>query len=334
MKKLTHYILPILVACATTLQAQDYHLSHYDAAPLYLNPALTGMSHDMEGDFRASINSRNQWRALGTKPFTTYYAGYDMVLKKGDERFGAGGYIINNRGGIGNFNTFNFMASGAYDIIKSGSPHVLRTGLNMGLMNKSFRFDNYSFDNQYSNTTGDFDQSLAHNENFMSSSLFRFDAAFGVYYKYADDSKIYTPAVGIALHHVTMPKENFSDAEARLPIRWVAHTDCKIITNEKTFVTPKVLFMQQAKAMELNMGFNFGYKINNDFAIVPGFYYRNKDAFVADLGIQFANNMLRFSYDINNSYLSQFTGGRGAFEISLVMVGEKGKPILPAMSFR
>ena len=332
--KIFLYTSFVLAVGVNSLQAQDYHLSHYDAAPLYLNPALTGMSQDVEGDFRITTDTRTQWRALGVKPFTTYYAGYDMVLRKGDERFGVGGYIINNRGGIGNFNTFNFMVSGAYDIIKSGSPHVLRTGLNMGLMNKSFRFDNYLFDSQYSQTSGDFDSGMPSNENMLSSSIFRFDAAFGVYYKYTDDSKAFTPAVGLALHHVTMPRENFSDAEARLPIRWVVHTDCKIVTGEKTFVTPKVLFMQQAKATELNAGFNFGYKINDDFALVPGFYYRNKDAFVADIGIQFGKNTLRFSYDINTSYLSRFTGGRGAFEISLVMIGEKGKPIIPAISFR
>jgi type IX secretion system PorP/SprF family membrane protein len=330
--KSTQYIVSLLIAFgAMTLTAQDYHLSQYDAAPLYLNPALAGLSHDVEGDYRVTIDSRSQWRALGNKPFSTQYAGFDMVMHQWDKRFGVGGYLINNRGGIGSFNTFNFMASGAYDIINdASSPHVLRTGLNIGLMNKSVKFDNYSFDSQYSYLNGGFDQSLNNNENNLNNSLFRFDAAMGIYYKYVEKGKPYQPAAGLSVHHFTMPRDAFFETRARLPMRWVFHTDCFFELNEKMYITPKVLFMHQAKANELNVGLSYGYIINEEYSIIPGIYYRNKDAFVFDIGFKFANNILRLGYDVNTSYLSQFTGGRGAFEVSLVVVGVKGKSVLPS----
>jgi type IX secretion system PorP/SprF family membrane protein len=331
MKSTKYMILLCIVLETMTFTAQDYHLSQYDAAPMYLNPALTGGTHDIEGDFRASINSRSQWRALGNKPFSTQYAGFDMVTHAWDKRIGVGGYLINNRGGVGGFNTFNFMLSGAYDIINdASSPHVLRTGLNLGLMNKSVKFDNFMFDTQYSYVDGGFDQNLNNYENNLNNSLFRFDAAFGIYYKYADASKSYKPSAGLSIHHITMPRDAFFESNDRLHLRWVFHTDCWIDLNDNMYILPKILYMNQGKASELNVGLSYGYKINDDYAIVPGFYYRNKDAFVIDIGFKFANNILRIGYDINTSYLSQYTGGRGAFEISLVVLGIKGKSFLPS----
>jgi type IX secretion system PorP/SprF family membrane protein len=330
--KIFKYTLSLFIVLGTmTLTAQDYHLSQYDAAPLYLNPALTGLSHDVEGDYRITINSRSQWRALGNKPFSTQYAGYDMVMNEWGKRFGVGGYLINNRGGIGSFNTFNFMLSGAYDIINdASSPHILRSGINIGLMNKSVRFDNYSFDSQYSYVNGGFDQNLNNYENNLNNSLFRFDAALGIYYKYADESNSYKPSAGLSVHHITMPKDAFFETNARLPMRWVFHTDCWFDLNDQMYLLPKVLYMNQGKANELNLGLSYGYKFNDEYSIIPGFYYRNKDAFVFDIGFKFANNILRLGYDINTSYLSQYTGGRGAFEISLVVLGIKGKSVLPS----
>ena len=38
--------------------AQDPHLSLYDAAPLFLNPAMTGV---FEGDWRLHGQYRTQW---------------------------------------------------------------------------------------------------------------------------------------------------------------------------------------------------------------------------------------------------------------------------------
>ena len=67
--------------------AQDYHLSHYDAAPLYLNPALTGMSKDIRGDYRITSDFRSQWKSLGIKQYKTFYVGYDMPIIKKENRF-------------------------------------------------------------------------------------------------------------------------------------------------------------------------------------------------------------------------------------------------------
>ena len=64
----------------SSLYAQDYHLSQYEASPLYLNPAATGIfGFDfLEYDVRFGVNYRQQWRSIRSQyvdiptPFTTY----------------------------------------------------------------------------------------------------------------------------------------------------------------------------------------------------------------------------------------------------------------------
>src|SRR5206468_2671076 len=97
------------------IKAQDFHLTQYDAFPLYLNPALTGNYPNEEGaDYKIAQVFRSQWHSVVSKPFTTYGLSIDHVIK----RFGVGGYLLNNRVGAINFNTFNFQLSGSYSITK------------------------------------------------------------------------------------------------------------------------------------------------------------------------------------------------------------------------
>src|SRR5687767_13803302 len=108
MKNFRKYIL-IFCSAAATLQAQDFHLSLYDAGPLFLNPAMTGL---VEGKMRAHGQYRNQWNSVAFKPFTTALVSFDMPKDK----WGFGGQVTNMRAGIGNYNVLQILGSVAYDV--------------------------------------------------------------------------------------------------------------------------------------------------------------------------------------------------------------------------
>ena len=55
--------------------AQDVHTTQFYASPLTLNPALTG---GFDGQLRASLNYRDQWRGLLPSPFVTTSASLDF----------------------------------------------------------------------------------------------------------------------------------------------------------------------------------------------------------------------------------------------------------------
>jgi type IX secretion system PorP/SprF family membrane protein len=315
------------------LKAQDPHLSQYDAFPVYLNPSLTGNYLGEDADYRISSVYRSQWRALTPKPYTTYGVAYDQTVK----RFGVGGYILNDKEGVGNYNTLNVQLSGSYLITDPKiSPHLLSTGLQMGMFYKSFNPNSLLFDSQYDNSTGTLNSNINSGENFQRNSLVNFDANMGIFYKYRDVTKKWWPYVGLSVFHVNQPKENFGGYTSKLPVRWDAQAGCDFIINEKIKLTPTVMYLNQASSSELNMGVLWNYRLKDDknvkYDLLMGLNYRLKDAIIIQAGLKKDNIALRISYDINTSYLTYYTTGKGAFEMTLVIYGKKGTPVFKSMA--
>lgn len=316
------------------LRAQDPHLTQYDAFPVYLNPSLTGNYLGEDADYRVSAVYRTQWRALTSKPYSTYGVAYDQAIK----RFGVAGYILDDKSGVGNYNTMNVQLSGSYMITDpKTSPHLLSTGVQMGIFYKSFNPNSLLFDSQYDNTTGTLNSNINSGEYFQKTNLVNFDANMGIFYKYRDAQKKYWPYVGLSLFHINQPRENFvGTTVSRLPIRWDAQAGCDFMVNEKLKLTPTVLYMNQARASELNMGVLSSYRLtsskNAKYDLLLGLNYRLKDAFIVQMGIKKDNIALRMSYDINGSYLNSYTNGRGGFEMTLIITGKKGTPVFKSMS--
>ena len=304
------------------LNAQDFHLSQYDAAVLYLNPALTGSYFQEKTDYRICADYRSQWKSVSGNPYSTAYLSFDMPVN----RYGIGGYIINNHAGAGGFNSFNFMLSGTYQITNHNTgPHFLSVGLQAGLLNKGFNPDNFTYDSQYSGSSSSgFDANLSSNETFTKTNILKFDANMGVYYKYKQKFTKLNPFVGLSVFHVTMPDESFTDEEKRLPVRMSLHGGTDIHINKGFKLTPKILFMTQDKATEINAGILGFYNIRETkYDVILGLDYRVKDAVIIQFGIKQDGHQFRVSYDINTSYLNKFSGNRGGIEFSLIFSGRK-----------
>lgn len=326
MKKLN-----ILLACAASFcflqgKGQDFHLSQYDAAPLYLNPSLTGMYFGEEDDdFRINAGYRNQWGSIAQKPFTTAYLSYDMNM----DRFGAGGFLINNRSGTGNLNSLSFFASGSYSVTNLSSPHKILTGLQLGLFHKSFDPTKFTYDSQYSESEGGFDSGLSSGETFERNSKLNFDANVGVYYRFLEEGKRVSPYFGFTIFHATRPNESFTVTKSKIPMRFLVNGGAQIKTGDNLVLEPVLLFMHQADAREINGGLRAWYEMKDSpYKLLAGFDYRVEDAMVFHLGIKYFSHLFRISYDHNFSYLNAYTKGRGGFELSLILMGSKGKPLI------
>lgn len=320
MKKILIYFILI---CSYTISAQDFHISQYDVLTLYNNPGLTGVYHDEQKvDYKFYLTHRSQWKSIGIKPFKTYSLAYDMKYK----RFGIGALLLNNRSGAGNFNTLNFLLSGSYFIIKDPeSPHTINAGIQMGLINKSFDSQKYLYESQYNSSTGMLDENIASGEMYAKTSILKFDANLGIFYSYNDKEKKYHPFVGFSIYHLTKPNESFTSTQSKMPMRFNFNAGCEFIVSEKVKLTPSILYMNQAKASEFNIGTKGTYRIKEKNDVIYGLNYRWKDALIVHAGFRKDNLLFRMSYDINMSYLSTYTGYRGGFELSLVVSGKKGE---------
>ena len=232
--------------------AQDAHLSQFDVSPLYLNAAMTGM---YQGNYRAHIAYRNQWSSFVNNPWTTSMISYDMPF----EKFGFGGFILNNSAGVGGFNSFTFNVSAAYEITQDPKLYNhLSVGLQLGFINKSFNPSNYLFDNQYSTENGGgFDNNLPIGETFEKTSVWIPESSMGIYYYNSNNTEMITGFGGISLIHLTAPKEDFIttlDDDNNLPRKLIVHGGVKYKMNSDLLLKPMVLYMRQKNVTEINLG--------------------------------------------------------------------------------
>ncbi|MFN6378444.1 MAG: PorP/SprF family type IX secretion system membrane protein [Flavobacteriales bacterium] len=322
MKK--NFILTVIVLMFSlvgiSIKAQDFHLSQFDMLPLYYNPAQTGMYSAKDNiKYRFAGTYRSQWQKLNGKPYSAVGAGYDMKMK----RFGAGLLLMNHIAGASNFDTFSMAASGAYQITDPKSKdHFLSTGFQIGLYQKKFSQRDLLFENQYNSAFG-LDPTLPNGEDLPDMSILKFDASFGIFYKYTDKKKRFDPSIGLSLYHINRPNESFTGQTARLPMRFNGIFNCDVYLGEYITVTPSVLYMSQAKAREINAGIITAYKLQNTgYSVLGGAAVRVQDSVVLHLGMRHKNNTFRISYDIVTSDLMRYSGRRGGFEMGFIYCGK------------
>lgn len=315
-------ILGLVLLLSTQSKAQDFHLSQYDAAPLFLNPALVGQ---FEGKYRVHGHYRTQWGSLSSKSFKTAAVSFDMPF----EKFAFGGQILNRRAGAGDYNDLAIIVNAGYSFtFDKQETHKISFGLQGGVVQKSVNFDNLYFENQYTTASGgSFDQSLPTGENVGGQNFWIPDVNLGFVYYYGKDQVRINPFLGASVFHLTQPKETFYGTDNKLPMRYVAHTGAKVNISERIQLAPKIIFMRQRNAQEINYGMLAHYHLGGTGVIVLfGPTYRSSDAFILEGGAKFGNYEARVSYDFNTSSLSDFSDGKGGFEISLTYIPRIIKP--------
>jgi type IX secretion system PorP/SprF family membrane protein len=318
----TIFCQAVLIVMSFSVYAQDIHLSQYDASPVMLNPALTGMKKNMK--YRVTNQYRNQWDAITRKSYTSSALAYDMPYK---EKWGLGGFILNDNSSR-TFNAFTFVLSGAHDITPANQDkYHMVVGIQAGIIYKSIRRTNFTFDQQY--TDGTFDSDLPSGESFETAKRILPDINFGFGYFSTDDSKKYHPYGGIAISHCTNPKENFlSEGETtKLPLKYVIYGGSKLIVNDKITLDPNLLLMKQRNAWEINIGTKAFYAIEGaDFDLIGGLNYRWKDAVIGHIGMFYKNFIYSVSYDLNVSKLRAYSKYKGGFEFYVTFFKKIGGP--------
>ena len=218
-------------------KAQDWHLSMYDAAPMYLNPAMTGV---VDGEWRVHAHYRNQWSSVNFKPYNTALVSFDMPVGK----WGFGGQIINYRAGIGNYNALQGLASAAYTVpITRNKAHVLSIGIQGGATQKRVEYQLHTFNNQYTTTNGGgFDNGLPNGESFNGQAFVIPDLNAGILYYYAKQQSRINPFIGASVFNLLTPKESWYGATNKLPMRFYVHAGTRVNITETIYLIPKVLW--------------------------------------------------------------------------------------------
>lgn len=304
--------MAMLIAIST--YGQDGQLSQYEAAPIILNPSLTGMYEN--ADFRMSSNVRSQWNSLSSSFITTAFA-YDVSF---EHRYGVGAYI-NNYNMAGIMNTFQFGATAAYNVSDEKADHTLSVGATLGLIYKKVNDEELLWDVQYND--GYFDNDLPTGESVQKGGRLMPEVALGMAYRSTSMNKRFNPFGNFAIFHLTTPDEAILRVtKSDLPIRYSVNGGVRMEVANNTYLTPMGLYMRQGKDQQINAGLMGEYALSGTgYRVLGGVSYRSNDAVIAHVGLRHHGAQYRFSYDINTSPLSSYTNNNGAYEFSIIYKG-------------
>jgi len=303
------------------IQAQDIHFSQFYNSPLTLNPSLTGY---MNGNFRLGAIYRNQWRDV-TKPYVTTSASFDMPIQKGfgdDDMMGVGVVFFHDQSGTVNLATISVNASFAYHkVLGVNKTHVLSGGLQVGYVQKKVDLSNAIFADQMDGSLTPVNPS-ADVSNIQNVNSEQLNVGLSYAVKAGSRANIF---LGGALFNITKPKQSFVIGnDDRLPMRAVGQGSVEIKVSEKVKLIPSIIYMNQGKTYEVNVGFAMDYEFAKDVDFLLGGYYRGgMDAAIPMVGLSIKNFQLAASYDVNVSTLKQSSNYKGAFEVSLLYVNKK-----------
>jgi len=311
----------IVIASFSKMKAQDVHLSMYDAAPLFLNPAMTGL---FDGEWRLHGQYRTQWKAVNYKPYNTSLISFDKPYKK----WGFGAQISNLSAGIGNYNVLQGLVSASYSIpLDLSKFHNISFGVQGGVTQKHVEYQLHTFNNQYTNKDGGgFNTNLTTGEEFNAQRFYLPALNAGALYYHAKQQSFLNPFIGVSVFNLIKSKETFFDDDNSTYNRYYMHLGTRVNFTELFYILPKMLIMNQGNFNEQTYAADIGYYLKNtDLYLLGGLVYRNDDAFIVSLGAKKNNITGKVAYDINSSSLISASTGRGAFEISITYIKNNKK---------
>jgi type IX secretion system PorP/SprF family membrane protein len=311
----------IALSFSGAVAAQDVHFSQFYNAPLLLNPSLTGK---INGSFRAGVIYRNQWFGAlnGRTAFSTPMVSFDMPIRLNNgDAFGVGGYVVNDRSSGGLLSRIQVVLSGAYHKgFGDDNNHSLSLGFQAGFNQRKLDAAGMNFSTMLGDNFN-FDPSLPSQENFGETNT-NFDLSTGLSWSSKLSEKFYM-SFGVAAYNLITPYNTFNTNEEDNMRRITATFSSDIRLSQKFSLLPSVIYQNQAKAQETNLGLAGAIDFSKDFVFFAGAYYRVKDAVIPYIGADYKGFRMGLSYDFNASSLNQIETSKnvGAVEVSLMYIG-------------
>ncbi len=339
MKKYTLFLL-LLLLVGTDLRAQDKHFTQFYAAPLTLNPALSGA---FNGRYRFSAIYRDQWRNVLENPFTTFAGALDLRFpiqnynSRSTDAAGVGLLFYTDKVPEFDFSTTQIAVSGAFHkSLNVQNNQYLSLGAQLGLTQRNVNYTDLVFSDQFNGATG---YGGTTQEELPRNNFSFADLAVGLNYTYAPRNGIGIFA-GAALHHILKPQVGFYfDKDEpdellsnKLFQKITGHFSLQIPLGADVQLLPRALVNAQGPHLEINAGSNIRFRLGEfgSTAFHIGGWARpvqneqedlNLAAVILMTGIEYNGVLLGFSYDASFSDLQANQFGRSAFEVSIAYLG-------------
>ena len=335
---MTKSLIPLFLLLAlfslNTACAQDQQFTQFYAAPLTLNPALTGA---FEGKYRVGTVYRDQWRKVLDAPVRTFALAADLRFDAGkkkvkEDAVGIGLLFTNDKAGIVDFSTTQIAVSAAFHkSLGVNNKQYLSLGVQGGLTQRNVSYASLRFHDQFDGVTG---YTFATEEALPENNFSFSDINLGLNYtaQMGRNGRVYA---GAAFHHASQPRTAFFEKAtvgAKLFPRYSAQVAANIPLSRdgRVSLLPRFLVASQGPHLQVNTGANFRMAMGQygGSALHLGGWARpvrnsdgmGLDALVALAGIEFNNVLIGLSYDLNLKALGA-NQRQGAFEISVAYLG-------------
>jgi len=248
-----------------------------------------------------------------------------MSRKKVRKGFSAIGVdIFHDKAGDAQMKTLQGNLSYAYHIYLNRES-TIGAGIYAGFAQRSINNSSLQWMNQHDGSS--YNASLPSGEPSDGTSLITYpDFGGGIHYEYGRDKIDF--GAGMSLFHATRPAYSFYGTGEVLNMQVVGYANALIRTNNRNVaLVPGLIYFQQGKSSELFLGTMFRYTLKQESgfghkgaAIALGAHYRNKDAVIPVVMLEFTKLNIGLSYDVNVSKLKTASDGKGGFEISIRFV--------------
>lgn len=295
-------------------KAQDAQFSQFFAAPLYLNPAFTGVTKE----HRFVANYRNQWRNIANG-YVTYAFSYDYNMKSARSGFGL--IASADKAGSAGMGTTNIGFLYSYKLQLSDG-WMMSSGIQFSYGTRGINRSKLVLLDQL--TYGD--------ANGPTNDPIVYSVGNTNYFDFSSGLLLYSRSLwfGVSAHHLNKPNLSLISDESRLPVKTSVHGGARIRLYNGPFrrdivpsIAPSFIYKKQGNIKQLDMGVNFDYS-----PVMVGFWYRgipvmknefnnqvNQDALTFLLGLKYNQFEIGYSYDMTISGLGPSSGG--SHEISL-----------------
>jgi len=316
----------ILALTAPVAQAQDIHFTQFDAAPLVINPAFTGM---FDGQVRAAAIYRNQWASV-TVPYVTYGASVDMPIytDRNGDYLAAGLQLYKDQAGDASLSNFTGLVSIAYHKlfgITESSRSDLAVGLQGGYTQESIDLSKLYFGDEYVN--GTFVPGISQEYHLgLGNSVNYYLVNAGISFSQATSDK-FGYVVGVAANNINQPDNDIEQKASStdlLAMRYTGELGANWLVGNRFSLRPAILYQNQASASEIVAGNEFHYEVSGEpgyenfsTAVFAGIWYRTGDAVAVTAGVEFKGFRIGVAYDYNVSTLNTASNGNGGIEIAI-----------------
>ncbi|MCF8449849.1 MAG: PorP/SprF family type IX secretion system membrane protein [Taibaiella sp.] len=316
----------ILIGVSMNSNAQDIHFSQFYENAMLRNPALTGI---FTGDYKVGLDYRSQWGNVASPYNTVMLSGETRILvnREINDYLSFGLVTSFDKAGSVDFNSTQIYPAISYNKALEDVYHTyLSVGLSGGYFTRSVNQAKMTTTNQYIN--GTFDPANPTGENAVFRNMNGYDVGAGVSLNSSlDQNGAFNYYLGVSAFHINTPTQVFTGADPiSIPMKWQFNGGFHSSFSEQFGVTVHGNYSFQQPSNEFILGGFFTWRsvpvgLPSIFALNFGLFYRNNDAFIPMIRVDYKDVSVGFSQDVTNSSLSANTSGAGATELTFYVRG-------------